>query len=280
MNIPNPFLLVDRLFNLASEATARARSVVDSNVRLDNENTALRRELSVSRNTARAFGRDLYALSRGFAAETEGGAAVDRRINRLNAELEAMRPVFAPIGDHAVSEVITAIRKHTLDLSHRACMRNLAERFEAYEKIHAGDGGSDGSARALEDAAAVPAVPASPSPRVIYDTGVDKWEFGQAMGSTDKLLGPCPKCGARTLNTGMSWRCRNIRCDTASAALPGPFWWGTDITVKIDESVWAALRADKPDTKIGYGTTPAFAVANLLGIEYGQNFPPLSTTLP
>lgn len=273
--------LIDRAFNFVAEIHGRARDVVASNVRLDNENTALRRELAVAREARRILASDMYALSRGESVETDGGAAVEQRIAKLmrefgeckasitslnqreRSELEAMRPVFLPISPNKVSVRVLLCRLRGTDLSsppYSSLYDELLSRFEAYEEK---------------------ALTARFGALRVWDTGLDKWTQGERDGDGRRYLGPCPACGSRTVDHGGSWRCTNGPRERGSCVLaakpvarPQPFWWHTSIEIMAEEGTWAALRADRPDTKVGYSAghlvSPEAAVNALLSEEYEE----------
>ena len=144
-----------------------------ANVRLDNENTALRRELANAKGARRALANDMGALARGNPVNTANAAAVEIRINALLDELKearspstindfrlrrlaAMSQLFSPVtqrpgeslralkllGERADLTILGILRwLRGRDLSHAMnefCFKLVLDRFEMVDSDLAG----------------------------------------------------------------------------------------------------------------------------------------------
>ncbi len=216
----------------------------------------------------------------------------EERKNNSNLldELRRMRPIFEPIGlvDDSVAKALREVWAPMTPAWGRPAefVRELAERFEAYEKqIHA-----EGGAKAPESASALTlplsgrAAEAPPSGVIIgsYDTGVDKWVHGERNHEGRRFLGPCPMCGRRTVDHGSAWKCTNTRCELqALTTRPQPFWWNSDIAVARDGDMWRANRTsfvNLQESLCQFGHAPGVAVAFLVAAEKQTMTPGDNTT--
>lgn len=203
--------------------------------------------------------------------------ASNLKANRLQLELDAMRPVFARIA--SANTPAEALRNVAATLNNGArsdILCELAERFEAYEKkIH-----TEGGAKAPESASVSPlpfygrAVETPPSGVIVgsYDTDLDKWVHGERSHDGRRYLGPCPACGRRTISHGpQNWRCSNAECELHTLALRQELtWWNTDLAVIKEGNMWMARRAsfiNIQESLCEFAGTPGLAVAALMFTE-------------
>lgn len=129
-----------------------------------------------------------------------------------------------------------------------------------------------------------------------YDTGQRKWQHGEIIEwingniPTRWYLGPCPRCGNRTINYGGMYSCLDDYCPNSAGVFvcrpeTTPDWWNSDINVKKDGDQWCATFDDfvnLAESPAGFGPTPREAITNLRAADiYGeQNHPTPEPTIP